>query len=139
MKTLHLFVRVVVYVTFKHLIQTFIYLYLYFYSLILPLMQLIIICRKQTSLLALKLKFAGWCEALKSTCVRSQSNLLLFFLLLCSSFNGQQQTWRLKSISAREKALQYQPEQKIHGFTVREVGGTIRSGIFQTQIIPVLL
>uniref|UniRef100_A0A2I4CMQ5 Presequence protease, mitochondrial n=1 Tax=Austrofundulus limnaeus TaxID=52670 RepID=A0A2I4CMQ5_AUSLI len=36
-------------------------------------------------------------------------------------FSGQQQTWRLRSTSAREKALQYQPGQKIHGFTVREV------------------
>ncbi|KAG7219989.1 hypothetical protein INR49_001088 [Caranx melampygus] len=36
------------------------------------------------------------------------------------SFNGQQHTWRLKSTSA-ERALQYQPGQKIHGFTVREV------------------
>ncbi|XP_070700808.1 presequence protease, mitochondrial [Pempheris klunzingeri] len=37
------------------------------------------------------------------------------------SFNGQQHTWRLKSTSAKERALQYQPGQKIHGFTVREV------------------
>uniref|UniRef100_A0AAX7TFN7 Presequence protease, mitochondrial n=1 Tax=Astatotilapia calliptera TaxID=8154 RepID=A0AAX7TFN7_ASTCA len=37
------------------------------------------------------------------------------------SFNGQQHTWRLKSTSARERALQYQPGQKIHGFTVKEV------------------
>ncbi|KAM7400088.1 hypothetical protein PAMA_004675 [Pampus argenteus] len=37
------------------------------------------------------------------------------------SFNGQQHTWRLKSTSAGEKALQYQPGQKVHGFTVREV------------------
>ncbi|XP_071346670.1 presequence protease, mitochondrial [Trachinotus anak] len=36
------------------------------------------------------------------------------------SFNGQQHTWRLKSTSA-ERALQYQPGQKIHGFTVKEV------------------
>ncbi|XP_017284999.1 presequence protease, mitochondrial [Kryptolebias marmoratus] len=36
-------------------------------------------------------------------------------------FSGQQRTWRLRSTSAREKALQYQPGQKIHGFTVREV------------------
>ncbi|XP_022617554.1 presequence protease, mitochondrial [Seriola dumerili] len=36
------------------------------------------------------------------------------------SFNGQQHTWRLKSTSA-ERALQYQPGQKIHGFTVQEV------------------
>uniref|UniRef100_A0A669E204 Pitrilysin metalloproteinase 1 n=1 Tax=Oreochromis niloticus TaxID=8128 RepID=A0A669E204_ORENI len=36
-------------------------------------------------------------------------------------FNGQQHTWRLKSTSARERALQYQPGQKIHGFTVKEV------------------
>lgn len=37
------------------------------------------------------------------------------------SFNGQQHTWRLKSTSAGERALQYQTGQKIHGFTVREV------------------
>ncbi|XP_041847392.1 presequence protease, mitochondrial [Melanotaenia boesemani] len=36
-------------------------------------------------------------------------------------FNGHQQTWRLRSTSASEKALQYQLGQKIHGFTVREV------------------
>ncbi|GAA6216215.1 presequence protease, mitochondrial [Lates japonicus] len=36
------------------------------------------------------------------------------------SFNGQQHTWRLKSTSA-ERALQYQPGHKIHGFTVKEV------------------
>ncbi|XP_036940263.1 presequence protease, mitochondrial [Acanthopagrus latus] len=35
--------------------------------------------------------------------------------------NGQQHTWKLKSTSARERAAQYQPGQKIHGFTVREV------------------
>lgn len=35
--------------------------------------------------------------------------------------NGQQNTWRLKSTSARDRAAQYQPGQKIHGFTVREV------------------
>ncbi|XP_026168972.1 presequence protease, mitochondrial isoform X1 [Mastacembelus armatus] len=37
------------------------------------------------------------------------------------SFKGQQHPWRLKSTSARERALQYQPGQKIHGFTVKEV------------------
>lgn len=37
------------------------------------------------------------------------------------SFNGQQRTWKLKSTSARERAVQYQQGQKIHGFTVREV------------------
>ncbi|KAM9349611.1 presequence protease, mitochondrial isoform 1-T1 [Symphorus nematophorus] len=37
------------------------------------------------------------------------------------NLNGQQHTWRLKSTSAKEKAIQYQPGQKIHGFTVREV------------------
>ncbi|XP_053186415.1 presequence protease, mitochondrial [Scomber japonicus] len=37
------------------------------------------------------------------------------------SFNGQQQTWRLKSSTAVERAHQYQTGQKIHGFTVREV------------------
>ncbi|XP_044075003.1 presequence protease, mitochondrial [Siniperca chuatsi] len=36
-------------------------------------------------------------------------------------FNGQPHTWKLKSTSARERAVQYQPGQKIHGFTVREV------------------
>ncbi|KAM4551302.1 presequence protease, mitochondrial [Odontesthes bonariensis] len=36
-------------------------------------------------------------------------------------FNGQQQAWRQRSTSAKEKALQYQAGQKIHGFTVREV------------------
>uniref|UniRef100_A0A673BG49 Presequence protease, mitochondrial n=1 Tax=Sphaeramia orbicularis TaxID=375764 RepID=A0A673BG49_9TELE len=30
-------------------------------------------------------------------------------------------TWRLKSTSATERALHYQPGQKIHGFTVQEV------------------
>uniref|UniRef100_A0A672JR02 Pitrilysin metalloproteinase 1 n=1 Tax=Salarias fasciatus TaxID=181472 RepID=A0A672JR02_SALFA len=34
---------------------------------------------------------------------------------------GQQHKWRLKSTSACERALQYQPGQKIYGFTVREV------------------
>lgn len=37
------------------------------------------------------------------------------------SLNGQQHTWKLKSTSAKERACQYQPGQKIHGFTVREV------------------
>uniref|UniRef100_A0A4W6C8J1 Presequence protease, mitochondrial n=1 Tax=Lates calcarifer TaxID=8187 RepID=A0A4W6C8J1_LATCA len=37
-----------------------------------------------------------------------------------TSFNGQRHTWRLKSTSA-ERALQYQPGHKIHGFTVKEV------------------
>ncbi|XP_056149535.1 presequence protease, mitochondrial isoform X2 [Lampris incognitus] len=48
------------------------------------------------------------------------------------SSNGHQHTWRPRSISAkerapqyhasaRERALQYQPGQKIHGFTVKEV------------------
>uniref|UniRef100_A0A3P9ILL0 Presequence protease, mitochondrial n=1 Tax=Oryzias latipes TaxID=8090 RepID=A0A3P9ILL0_ORYLA len=36
-------------------------------------------------------------------------------------FTGQQKTWRLKSTSVREKVLQLQLGQKIHGFTVREV------------------
>uniref|UniRef100_A0A3B5MT50 Pitrilysin metalloproteinase 1 n=1 Tax=Xiphophorus couchianus TaxID=32473 RepID=A0A3B5MT50_9TELE len=35
--------------------------------------------------------------------------------------NGRHQAWRLRSSSAREQALEYQPGQKIHGFTVREV------------------
>ncbi|CAL8347226.1 unnamed protein product [Merluccius merluccius] len=34
---------------------------------------------------------------------------------------GPQHTWRLQSTSARERALQYQPGQTIHGFTVKEV------------------
>ncbi|CAK6968750.1 presequence protease%2C mitochondrial [Scomber scombrus] len=37
------------------------------------------------------------------------------------SFNGQQQTWRLKSTTAVDRARQYQTGQKINGFTVREV------------------
>ncbi|TDH05438.1 hypothetical protein EPR50_G00122200 [Perca flavescens] len=37
------------------------------------------------------------------------------------SFTGQQHTWKLKSTSAKERACQYQPGQKIHGFTVTEV------------------
>ncbi|XP_029971501.1 presequence protease, mitochondrial [Salarias fasciatus] len=37
------------------------------------------------------------------------------------SLSGQQHKWRLKSTSACERALQYQPGQKIYGFTVREV------------------
>uniref|UniRef100_A0A8C5NHC1 Presequence protease, mitochondrial n=1 Tax=Gouania willdenowi TaxID=441366 RepID=A0A8C5NHC1_GOUWI len=37
------------------------------------------------------------------------------------SFRGQQHTWRLRSTSASERALQYQVGQKIHGFTVKEV------------------
>ncbi|KAK2822842.1 hypothetical protein Q5P01_022907 [Channa striata] len=41
--------------------------------------------------------------------------------LRCRRFGGQRYTWRLSSTSARERALQYQPGQKIHGFTVREV------------------
>ncbi|XP_007552053.1 presequence protease, mitochondrial-like isoform X1 [Poecilia formosa] len=35
--------------------------------------------------------------------------------------NGRHQAWRLRSSSAREQAVEYQPGQKIHGFTVREV------------------
>uniref|UniRef100_A0A7N8XF73 Pitrilysin metalloproteinase 1 n=1 Tax=Mastacembelus armatus TaxID=205130 RepID=A0A7N8XF73_9TELE len=42
-------------------------------------------------------------------------------MLFPPSFKGQQHPWRLKSTSARERALQYQPGQKIHGFTVKEV------------------
>uniref|UniRef100_A0A8C2YZQ1 Pitrilysin metalloproteinase 1 n=1 Tax=Cyclopterus lumpus TaxID=8103 RepID=A0A8C2YZQ1_CYCLU len=34
---------------------------------------------------------------------------------------SSQHSWRLKSSSAKERACQYQPGQKIHGFTVREV------------------
>ncbi|XP_071756138.2 presequence protease, mitochondrial [Centroberyx gerrardi] len=37
------------------------------------------------------------------------------------SLNGQQHAWRLKSSSATERALQYRPGQRIHGFTVKEV------------------
>ncbi|KAK2896068.1 presequence protease, mitochondrial [Channa argus] len=35
--------------------------------------------------------------------------------------SGQRYTCRLRSTSARERALQYQPGQKIHGFSVKEV------------------
>ncbi|XP_056913748.1 presequence protease, mitochondrial isoform X2 [Takifugu flavidus] len=35
--------------------------------------------------------------------------------------NGRQHTWRLKGTSAKERALQYHPGEKIHGFTVKEV------------------
>lgn len=41
--------------------------------------------------------------------------------LRCLSFNGQQYTRKLKSTSAQERACQYQPGQRIHGFTVKEV------------------
>lgn len=41
--------------------------------------------------------------------------------LLYVRLGGPRHTWRLKSTSACERALQYQPGQKIHGFTVREV------------------
>ncbi|XP_051281602.1 presequence protease, mitochondrial [Dicentrarchus labrax] len=34
---------------------------------------------------------------------------------------GQQPSWRLRSTSAKEKVVEYQPGEKIHGFTVREV------------------
>lgn len=46
----------------------------------------------------------------------------LTVVLFSPRLNGQQRTWKLKSTSARERAVQYQPGQKIHGFTVREVG-----------------
>ncbi|XP_068427664.1 presequence protease, mitochondrial [Clinocottus analis] len=36
-------------------------------------------------------------------------------------FTAQQQTWRLNSSSAKERACQYRAGQKLHGFTVREV------------------
>lgn len=39
-----------------------------------------------------------------------------------SRFNGQQYTWRLRSTVANERALRHHPGQKIHGFTVKEVG-----------------
>lgn len=39
----------------------------------------------------------------------------------CSRLNGQQRLWKSMSTSARERATQYQPGQRIHGFTVREV------------------
>lgn len=45
----------------------------------------------------------------------------VFQKLRCLSFSGQQHTWRLRSTSATERALQYQPGQKVHGFTVKEV------------------
>ncbi|KAG8013806.1 Presequence protease, partial [Nibea albiflora] len=35
-------------------------------------------------------------------------------------FSGQQHTRKLKSTSARDRALQYKPGEQIHGFTVRE-------------------
>uniref|UniRef100_A0A4W5QMC7 Pitrilysin metalloproteinase 1 n=1 Tax=Hucho hucho TaxID=62062 RepID=A0A4W5QMC7_9TELE len=38
-----------------------------------------------------------------------------------SSFQGQNPSWRFRSTSATERALQYQAGQKIHGFTVKEV------------------
>ncbi|CAL8277109.1 unnamed protein product [Lota lota] len=41
--------------------------------------------------------------------------------LRCLSSPGPRHAWRLKSTSARERALQYQPGQSIHGFTVKEV------------------
>lgn len=43
-------------------------------------------------------------------------------ILFLSRLNGRQHTWRLKSTSAKERALQYHPGEKIHGFTVKEVG-----------------
>lgn len=49
--------------------------------------------------------------------------------LFYSRLNGQQHLWKSNSTLAREKAIQYQPGQKIHGFTVREVGE--RSSSFQ--------
>ncbi|XP_071232100.1 presequence protease, mitochondrial-like [Salvelinus alpinus] len=36
-------------------------------------------------------------------------------------FQGQNPSWRFRSTSATERALQYQAGQKIHGFTVKEV------------------
>uniref|UniRef100_A0A3P9Q126 Pitrilysin metalloproteinase 1 n=1 Tax=Poecilia reticulata TaxID=8081 RepID=A0A3P9Q126_POERE len=38
-----------------------------------------------------------------------------------SRLNGRHQAWRPSSSSAREQAVELQPGQKIHGFTVREV------------------
>ncbi|CAF97768.1 unnamed protein product [Tetraodon nigroviridis] len=35
--------------------------------------------------------------------------------------NGQQRDWKLKSTSAKERALQFHPGQRLHGFTVKEV------------------
>uniref|UniRef100_A0A3Q3WJI8 Pitrilysin metalloproteinase 1 n=1 Tax=Mola mola TaxID=94237 RepID=A0A3Q3WJI8_MOLML len=56
------------------------------------------------------------------TCkICSCATSLLTSVFLCPRLNGQQHTWKLKSTSAREKAVHYQPGQKIHGFTVREV------------------
>ncbi|CAB1326089.1 unnamed protein product [Coregonus sp. 'balchen'] len=37
------------------------------------------------------------------------------------SFQGLNPSWRFRSTSATERALQYQAGQKIHGFTVKEV------------------
>lgn len=42
-------------------------------------------------------------------------------ILFMSRLNGQQHNWRLKSTSVTDRALQYHPGQKIHGFTVKEV------------------
>lgn len=49
-------------------------------------------------------------------CLMNASNFV------CYSLNGQQHVWRQESTSARERALQYLPGQRIHGFTVKEVG-----------------
>ncbi|XP_037315052.2 presequence protease, mitochondrial [Pungitius pungitius] len=43
--------------------------------------------------------------------------------LLRLGFNRPQQAWRLQSSLVNEKACQYQPGQRIHGFTVKEVVG----------------
>uniref|UniRef100_A0AAQ6IPG4 Presequence protease, mitochondrial n=1 Tax=Anabas testudineus TaxID=64144 RepID=A0AAQ6IPG4_ANATE len=48
-------------------------------------------------------------------CLMNASNFV------CYSLNGQQHVWRQESTSARERALQYLPGQRIHGFTVKEV------------------
>ncbi|KAM3605131.1 uncharacterized protein V6R79_021170 [Siganus canaliculatus] len=45
----------------------------------------------------------------------------LFQKLRHLGLHGQRHTWKLQSTSARERAVPYQPGQKIHGFTVREV------------------
>lgn len=43
----------------------------------------------------------------------------------CSRLNGQQRLWNSMSTSAKERATQYQPGQRIHGFTVREVRSNV--------------
>uniref|UniRef100_A0A6Q2ZE56 Presequence protease, mitochondrial n=1 Tax=Esox lucius TaxID=8010 RepID=A0A6Q2ZE56_ESOLU len=46
---------------------------------------------------------------------------MILFSLANASVLGQNPSWRFRSTSATERALQYQAGQKIHGFTVKEV------------------